>query len=54
MSAPSEAELHYDEYIDSVVAKAPPLTPAQITRLSALFDVEAPETRPRPPRESIY
>jgi hypothetical protein len=30
-----------DEYIDQVVAKAPPLTPTQIAKLSALFETDA-------------
>jgi hypothetical protein len=36
-----------ESYIEKVVAAAPPLTPAQLAKLSAYFDVEEPPSPAR-------
>ena len=38
-----------DAYIDAIVAAAPPFTPGQIARLSALFDQEQAENQAEKP-----
>ncbi|HWF29864.1 MAG TPA: hypothetical protein VG327_16075 [Mycobacterium sp.] len=38
----------YEQYVESLVAQAPPLSPTQIAKLSTLFDYEPPKDRHDP------
>ncbi|MGO9284831.1 MAG: hypothetical protein ACLP75_18095 [Mycobacterium sp.] len=43
-----------EAYVTKAVAQAPPLTPAQIAKLTGLFDYDPPKTAPaRKPRKPV-